>query len=339
MQFTARGHFITSPFVGKLSDKIGSLKIMRLSLFLSGGMLLLYSFITDYYIILLLTFIWAIVNEAFRPANLSFIADAVPAAQNRTAFALNRLAVNIGMSIGPVAGGFLSMLDFSILFYVDAATSIAAGIFLSSSSWKLSISPDEAKAIENKHSENKSHILKDYFFLYFLLAIIPAQLVFFQHIGAMPIYIVNILGYSNAVFGSLSAINTVLIIFLEVPLNNVLSEWSFKKTLALGALFCGLGFGSMAFAASIPLLAVSIILFTFGEMIYFPVIAAYVSDTAPKQKMGEYMGYLQMTFSLSFLLGPWLGTIVLGNFGSVILWISAFFSAFLSSLLMLRLRK
>ena len=35
------GAFITSPFVGKLSDKIGSLKIMRLSLFLSAGMLFL----------------------------------------------------------------------------------------------------------------------------------------------------------------------------------------------------------------------------------------------------------------------------------------------------------
>jgi MFS family permease len=313
---------------------------MRLSLFLSGGMLILYSFVRDYNVLLLLTFVWAIVNEAFRPANLHFICEAVPAEQHRTAFALNRLAINIGMSIGPVAGGFLSMVDYSILFYVDAATSLGAGVFLLVSKWAVFPGSSEKHQTDKENLRDRGEsIYKDYFFLYFLLASIPAQLVFFQHIGAMPLYIVNNLGYSPAVFGTLSAINTVIIIFLEVPLNNALSGWTFRKTLAAGALLCGLGFGSMAYSATIPLLAVSIILFTFGEMIYFPVTAAYVSNTAPKQKMGEYMGYLQMTFSLSFLLGPWLGTVILGNYGSVILWTGALFFGFFSALMMLRLRK
>ena len=53
--------------------------------------------------------------------------------------------------------------------------------------------------------------------LFFFSTITPVQLVFFQHIGGLPLYIVDDLQYSTAAFGILSAINTVLIIIAEVP--------------------------------------------------------------------------------------------------------------------------
>ena len=59
-------------------------------------------------------------------------------------------------------------------------------------------------------------------------------------------------------------------------------------------------------------------------MIVFPASAAYVSEIAPAKKRGEYMGFFQMSFSISFMIGPWLGTLVLENFGSFSLWIAAF---------------
>jgi predicted MFS family arabinose efflux permease len=333
------GAFITSPFVGMLSDKIGAMRIMRLSLISSGFVLFLFSFITDYNQILIVTFIWAVLSEAFRPANLSLITEVVPPSQQRTAFALNRLAINLGMSIGPVAGGLLTMLDFSILFYVDGITAIAAGIFLYTSRWEKHPDTESPPDAVIETAPLKKSILKDYFFLYFLISIVPMQLVFFQLLGAFPLYIVQYLGYTPAVFGFLSAINTVIIIFVEVPLNDYLSNWSFKKTLAIGAILTGLGFGIFAAAGTIPVIITGIILFTFGEMIFFPVSAAYVSEVSPKNKMGEYMGYLQMTFSLSFLAGPWLGTIVLNNSGPVILWILAFFFSLITAVLMIKLKK
>jgi len=63
----------------------------------------------------------------------------------------------------------------------------------------------------------------------FLFAIIPANLVFFQQLGALPLYIVNNLGYSTAAFGLFNAINTVLIILVEVPLNNWMNDTPYKN--------------------------------------------------------------------------------------------------------------
>ncbi len=113
------GALITAPFVGRLSDRIGALNQMKLSLLISGLMLFIYPFIQGFIPLLLMTVFWAIVNESFRPANLSLISEIVPADQRKPAFALYRLAINLGMSIGPVVGGFLSVINFSYLFYVD----------------------------------------------------------------------------------------------------------------------------------------------------------------------------------------------------------------------------
>jgi MFS family permease len=325
--------FLAAPLTGKLSDKIGSIKVMKFALYGSGLLFFAYSFISDYNWILVATFVLAAVNEAFRPANLSLITEIVTPAQRRMAFALNRLAINAGMSIGPVIGGFLTLIDYHYLFYANAVASIAAGIYFSSVKWSSLSSEKSVEPIED-NLRVKFAILNDKYFLFFLFAVIPANLVFFQHLGALPLYIVDDLGYTTAAFGLFGAINTVIIIFLEVPLNNWMNDTPYKKSLMIGALLAGIGFGGFAIATTTFPLIVAIIVFTFGEMIFFPVTAAYTSEITPADRRGEYMGYYQMTFSFAFSAGPWLGTVVYQNYGSVILWSGALVFGLITAALM-----
>ncbi len=325
--------FIAAPLTGKLSDKLGALKVMKFSLFGSGIIFFLYSFITNYYWILAASFILAAVNEAFRPANLSLITEIVAPPQRRMAFALNRLAINAGMSIGPVIGGFLTLIDYHYLFYANAVASIAAGIYFSSIKWS-SLAGSEKEKTAEEVSKVKFSILSDKTFLFFLFAVVPANLVFFQHLGALPLYIVDDLGYTTAAFGLFSAINTVLIIIVEVPLNNWMNNVSYRKTLMIGALLAGIGFGGFAIATTVIPLVIAIVVFTFGEMIFFPITAAYTSEIAPTDRRGEYMGYYQMTFSFAFSVGPWLGTVVYQTYGSVILWSGALVFGLITAALM-----
>lgn len=333
------GALITSPVIGKISDRVGSFKVMKFSLFLTGLMFFVYPFITNYNLILAYTFLLAVINEAFRPANLSLIAEVVPADQRRTAFALNRLAINLGMSIGPVIGGLLTLINFSIIFYVDGITSIIAGIFLILSKWDK-IEETEPAQIQSGIGEVK-HLgaLKDKHLVYFLFALIPLVIVFFQHMSTMPLFLVHDLGLSTATYGALTIINTGLIIFIEVPLNNYLASWNDRRNLTIGAILTGVGFGGMAFAHNIPMLIITIILWTFGEMIIFPASAAYVSEISPIKQRGEYMGFYQMTFSFSFMAGPWLGTLIMEGYGSFVLWICTFALCVFAALMMSRLKK
>lgn len=330
--------FLAAPLTGRIADRVGSLKVMKFALLGSGLFFILYSFLSNYYLILFASFFLAAINEAFRPANLSLISELVEPSQRRIAFALNRLAINAGMSVGPVIGGFLTLIDFHFLFYANALSSIASWIYLSRVKWTSlqSASSSEVPEIEPKE---KIRIFSDKLFLFFLVAVVPVNLVFFQHLGALPLYIVDELGFSTAAFGLLSAMNTVMIIFLEVPLNDWLSEISYKKSLVLGALLAAIGFGLFAVAQTLIPLVIAIAVFTFGEMIFFPVTAAYTSEVAPDNRRGEYMGYYQMTFSFAFSAGPWLGTVVYQNFGSMVLWIGCLCLGILSALLLGLIRK
>ncbi len=328
------GAFVSAPLAGRLADKIGALKVMKASLVGTSLLMVVYGFITDYYLILFFSFVLSIVNEAFRPANLSLISEIVAPSQRRISIALNRLGINIGMSIGPVLGGFLTLIDYQLLFYVNAFASLAAGAYLIITPW-TSLSESESSDLEITHKKLNSTVLGDKKFLFFLFAVIPANLVFFQHLGGVPLYVVDDLKYSTAAFGLLSAINTVLIIIAEVPLNNMMSNISYSRSMFIGALLAAIGFGAMALARETAPLIITIIIWTFGEMIFFPVTAAYASEIAPAKRRGEYMGYYQMTFSFAFSAGPWLGTVVYEKFGSVILWTGALVMGLITAILVL----
>lgn len=328
------GALITSPLVGKLCDYFGALKIMKLSLLFSGLLLFIYAYVNNFILIMVVTVIWAVVNEAFRPANLSLISTVVQEDQRRTAFALNRLAINLGMSIGPVAAGILSTINFRYLFYIDGITSIAAFLFLLAIKWQYKQVPLE----EHPQKLIKSSLLRDRNFLLFLLALLPVEIIFFQHFSTFPIYLTKELGFPQSYFGFLIAINTIMIILIEVPLNTYLNFMSDKHLLILGSLLTAIGFGAMAYTKTLPGIAITIVLWTFGEMIFFPSSANFTSLAAPEKKKGEYMGYFQMTFNIAFTVGPWIGTKIWDIYGSFILWNVMFIAGVISILLMLKLK-
>lgn len=335
--FYGGGALLTAPFAGKLSDRFGSLRVMIYSLIISGFPLIIYSFLEGFEWLIVLTLVWAIVSEAFRPASLAIISEVVLPEQRRTAYALNRLAINAGMSIGPVLAGFISLFDYSIIFYVDGITSIIAGVFLIYAPWtKTGIinSPQDRSVNEITAAFAPNNNKK---LLYFLVAMIPVSIVFFQHISTMPLFVVGELGISTAVYGLLFAINTGLIIIFEVPLNDYLNRWKEGKVLAAGAFLTGLGFGGMAFCTDVISIAITIVIWTIGEMIILPISAVYISNIAPEKNRGAYMGFYQMVFNFAFTAGPWFGMIIFESYGSRILWIGTFALGIVSTLMLIKI--
>jgi MFS family permease len=330
------GAMITGPLAGSLADRIGEMLVMRLSLIATGFILLSLLTVKSFAAVVAVCLLWSIVSEAFRPANMSVITGMVAPEQRKTAVALNRLAVNLGMSIGPAAGGFLTALSFTWLFVIDAATSILAGIVLIL--YRVRTKTELAAAHAPAEVGPAAIFSRKWQLFLFLASLFPAWLVFFQTQAAMPLYLVRQMDFSEAAFGLLLTVNTVLIIFLEVPLNAAMSHWRHRRALPLGAILCAAGFGALAFVTGFWTAALTVVIWTFGEMILFPASSAYVADLSPADRRGAYMGWLQVSFSTAFTLGPWLGARLLELAGARTLWTVTFALGTISAVLMLRLK-
>ena len=337
------GAFLTAPFAGRLADYLGARRVMVLSLFLSGGALFGLLFVKSYTLILPVIFLWAVISEAFRPASLVNITELAAPSQRKIAFSVNRLAINLGMSIGPALGGFLIIFSYPLLFVVDGATAILAGLVLVLAPWR----PHEQQFREDveESGEPPSRTLPSKpplrmsTLVYFLVALIPVVVVFFQHEGAMPLFLVDDLHLPESTYGLLFTINTAIIILLEVPLNVAMSRWPHHRALALGSLLAGIGFGAMGLISSILGVGLTVVVWTFGEMILFPASANYMADIAPVERRGAYMGFFQATFSFSFAISGWVGTSILHHFGGTTLWAATFVWGCLSALLLWRIRR
>ncbi len=349
---------LAMPLAGILSDRAGPLPIMKASLFLTGFLLLFFPLAKSYSAILLMTFAFAVLNESLRPASLSMVSDWVVPAQRKAAFALSRLAANLGMSVGPAIGGILAVYSFRWLFLVDGTTSMLAGAVLAFAPMRnlerqkthepewtdatdlgREIEADSSAPLVALHPAADLRAFRNPRMLYFLAALIPVQLVFFQFTSTLPLFLVRYLHFPESVYGTIFTVNTLLIVALEVPLNTAMAHWTHRQTLMLGAFLYAVGFGSYALVGIAPLgktagVFAAVVIWTFGEMILMPGSSAYAAEIAPRERRGEYMGLYTMSFNIAFAVGPWLGASVLGRWGASTVWGAAFALGCISTLLM-----
>ena len=193
---------VWAPVVGRLGDVWGQLRVVKASLFGTTVVLLGIPLLHSYGAILLGLVALSLVSEPVRTATMALVSHLAPPERRRQAFALNRLAVNLGMSIGPTVGGFLADVSFRSLFWVDAATCFLAGLVLVVVPFRGPQHFHDASALPSGSA------LRDRKLLYALLALLPVLLVFFQHTSTMPLFLVEGLGFRPWVYGALFTINT-----------------------------------------------------------------------------------------------------------------------------------
>ena len=212
------GSFVVAPFAGKLSDRIGPFAIMRASLACTGLVLLVIPLLRDYTTILIATFVWGVVADASRPAIMAALTGSVPADKRQAAIAVNRLSINIGASIGPALGGFLALISFPLLFVVDALTTIAAAVVLTvllirhghRMNFLESQIEEETSSKDVSGTGADTPWWRDARAIALVVAGFLVHFVYTQDIGALPLHIVNSLGYNERFYGSLFLLNTLL---------------------------------------------------------------------------------------------------------------------------------
>jgi MFS family permease len=302
---------------GRLCDWLGAHHIQQLSLSLSGLNLILMGYMTSYTAVILSAFLLGVFAEALLPANATAMAQECPALIRTKGYALNRLASNLGVTIGPVLGGYLALWNYRALFWVDGLTSLAALVIFSlyfKPGIKLLPSGPEAPPAQPAAGQ-KRHL-----WIIFLL-VFGLGLIFSQLFSTFPIYIHSAFGFAENHIGQLLAVNTIMIVFFEMILLHRLKKIEPLKIIACGAFLTGLGFALTPMGRRFLYAAMTVAVWTMGEMLSMPLLTSEISNRSSDQNRGRHMGWFGFSFSLAFMIGPLAGAKIYAQFSPEALWL------------------
>lgn len=322
LSFFGIGSVIGSWFGGLITDKIGEYKVQSLSLLLSVPMFCLIPIFKTEAGLATIIFLQSCISEAFRPANSVAITKYAQNTSITRAFSLNRMAINLGFSIGPALGGILSAISYDFLFYSNAFGALVAGLVYVIYFRKRNISKQKHDVMQTQEKTNTSPYT-DFKFLVFVFICFLFSVCFFQFLNTMTIFYKEGARLSQQNIGYILGYSGFIIVVLEMLLVQISEKYfSLKFTVFLGSILCAIGFGMMGFGVHWLYLLISISIISIGEIWTLPFMSTITALRSGVHNKGAYMGLNGMAFSVSFIVTPFLGTWIAEHFGFQKLWIS-----------------
>lgn len=316
MSFYGIGSVLGSYAGGWLTDRRNFYDIMVFSLISSGTILLLLLVVTSKIYLCGVILLYAFTNDMFRPANAAAIA-AYSNSDNRTrSVSLIRLAINLGFSVGPAAGGFIALyLGYKWLFVVDAITSILAAVLLMAYLPRPVLEGNRGEGAVLNDSSTSAY--RDYAYLFFIFLVILYAVSFFQLFVSVPQYLSKACNYKEDSIGLLLALNGLLVVLIEMPLVAVLEKKKNVFNYIIAGSFCvSLAFAILYTGGGLLVWAVLYTLvITFSEMLAMPFMMNYSLSRPRKERQGQYSALYSIGWGGGFILAPLAGPGIADHFG------------------------
>lgn len=304
---------------GMLADLFGRRVTILVSLLAGAGMMLALSFAGNIALIVVLALLYELFSDLGRPATSAAIADMTPRDKLAQAYSLRYWANNIGSAVGPIIAGVLAPVSYLLLFLGDALTTFCFSLLI----W---FGVPETRLPRKVRSEKSSERPKSlrialtdpWLWSYALLGLL-FDTIYFQHVTVMPLDM-QAHGLSPLAYGSVMAINAVQVVIISLPLTAFFNRRSPNTSLAIAALFLGVGMSVFSWWHSYPGYLVGVVIWTVGEILNYPIATAIIADISPKHLRGTYQGTFQTTRALSSVIAPALGGFALQYLGATLFW-------------------
>ena len=328
LSFYGIGSVLGSWLGGYLTDKFGEYYIQSWSLFLSAPIFLIIPFFPSVEMMAVLIFLQSTISDTFRPANSVAITKYARPENLTKAFSLNRMAINLGFSIGPALGGILSGISYNFLFIVNGIGAVTAGIIYVIFFRRRNKIFREKKKLEPTKTIEKTVTkspYKDYPFLLYSFLCAVFAVCFFQFFNTIPLFYKDVAKLDQSTIGFILGYSGFIIVLLEMPLVS-LAERVLKipQILSIGIIMSGVSYLLLLFGSNIPLLLLSMSILSIAEIWVLPFMSTVTALRAERGNKGAYMALNGIAFSFSFIFTPFLGTYVVSHFGFDSLWIGSF---------------
>ncbi len=329
---------------GPLADRVGRKGVMTASLILNGVVYLFQSHANTLPAFALLIGLSGAVNPLYRVGADAMLADLVPQEKRPEAYSLLRMSNNVGVALGPLAGGLIAATSYSLAFYLAAGGMILYGILVLLLGRETLVKgpAQAAQVLQGGEAGSRSgrktgldgygRVLRDRPFISFTgaftLTYISAAIMWVL----LSVYTKENFGIQENRFGLIPMTNAIMVVLFQYPVTRAFKRLHPLWTMAAGSLFYALGVGSVGLGQGFWMFWGSMVVMTLGELALVPTGATYAAELAPAHMRGRYMSIYNLTWGLAVGVGPVLGGLLNDHLGPRFIWWGAGIIALLGAL-------
>lgn len=305
---------LAAPFAGAVSDKVGRKAILTITL-LSMALALIGMGTAETVISFCLAQIGGAVAVAvYEPISRAMMSDSCPEQQRLKYFSWRYTAVNVGWAVGPLIG-IAAGAASTFLFLVAGATYAVFALVL-----HLYKTPAARNTGTNKQPSSASMLetvktaARDPRLVFFIAGGTLLISVYGQFSATLAPYLAESFDGGVEIFAYMMSINGLVVL-----IGNPFARKFIERAGALRALIVGCMFffvSEIGFLSAIEFwgLAISIIIFTIGEILVVPSEYMIVDGISNERNRGSYFG-AQSFSTVGNFIGPTLGGAILGMVG------------------------
>src|SRR5690606_38547729 len=190
---------------GWLTDRFGNFRVQAISLLLTVPIFIILPQFRTFESLAGMIFLLTRIADTFRPANSVAVARYAKPENLTKAYSLNRMAVNLGFSVGPALGGFLAMISYSWIFYGNAIAALSAAvvflIFFRNRKPRSTIRTRRKQ--EKTFTKKDRNAYLDVPFIIFNIFCCLFSMAFFQLLSTVPLYYKEVIQLTEVQIGIL----------------------------------------------------------------------------------------------------------------------------------------
>ena len=299
---------------GTLSDRLGPKRVLLGSLAVMTVAFALMPLIQTAWHAFAIYTLWGIGSGAFWPSQSALLAGLTPAARRAPAYALQRLAMNVGVALGGVVAGLIASVGdpgtFTVLFAIDCVTFLG---------YMLVLARVRAPALhEGRLGGSWRAVLRDRVFTLYTLLNAAFMTAAISVVELLPAFGKNVAGISEKEVGIVFALDAVGVAIFQLPVVK-LSEgrsrmrgFALMGTLWAASLLAVWAAGSWTRTTeAFGILAAAVLVFAVGECLHGAIHAPLSVDLAPPQLVGRYTAAASISWQIGWILGPAAGGFLL----------------------------
>jgi len=308
MSINAVTGLVSAIIAGPIVDRLGRKWVMVVSLVGNGVCYIFLNRASSYPAFALIMGISGAFSPLYQVGSDAMLADLFPVGKRADAYALYRMARNIGVAAGPALGGLVLARSYSIGLFSAAAGYIFFGLLL-----LLFARETLPEGINMKKSSLVRQLrgywqaLTDKAFMSLVGAFTLIQMTASLMWVLLSVYVKMEYGIPERLYGWLPTTNALMVVFFQVLITRKTRSYPNLHVMRWGSIFYIFAPLIVALSSGFWGFWMAMVVMTLGELVVVPRTSAYAANLAPIDKRGRYMSLYGLSWNVAVGISPVLG--------------------------------